>query len=269
MKAIISFALVALLPATFVTLSPVAHAEVKTKVIQYKAGDKLMEGYLAWDDAARTVGDGKRPGVLVYPEWWGLTDYPKKRAEQLAQLGYVAFAADMYGKGETTDEAEEAATWMGAVKKDQTLERERLEAALNVLKSQEQVDANRIAAMGYCFGGTMALDMARMGMPVKGVVSFHGDLSTKTPAEKAPVKILVLTGADDAWVPADQVKAFEEEMKKAGADVKVISYPGAQHAFTNSDADRHGIKNVKYNADADKKSWEEMKKFLGDLFAAK
>jgi dienelactone hydrolase len=240
---------------------------VKTKVIEYKAGDTLMEGFLAWDDS---VAEGKKPGVLVFPEWWGLTDYPKKRAEQLAQLGYVAFAADMFGKGKTTDDPNEAGKLAGSVKMHPDVEKERLEAALDVLKSQSQADPNRLAAIGYCFGGTMALDMVRMGLPVKGVASFHGDLSTKQPAQNAKgMKILVLTGADDEWVPAEQVTQFEEEMKKAGADVKVISYPGAQHAFTNPDADRHDLKNVKYNADADKKSWEEMKKHFAELFATK
>lgn len=269
MRRLISFALVTLFVVMATVLSPLARGEVKTKVIEYKAGDTLMEGTLYWDDAApRRAGDGgKMPGVVVFPEWWGLTGYPKKRAHMLAELGYVAFAADMYGKGKTTDDPTEAGKWMAAVKQDRVVEMDRVYAAMEVLFGQPQVDSKRTAAIGYCFGGTMALELARRGStPPLGVVSFHGDLSTTAPAERAGPKVLVLTGGDDKWVTPEQVKTFEDEMKKAGVEYRVTSYPGAQHAFTNPDADKFKLDNVKYNADADKQSWEAMKQFLADLF---
>ncbi len=239
-----------------------AFAAVKTQVIEYKQGDTALEGYLAYDDAT----DAKRPGVLVVPEWWGNNDYSRKRAEQLAQLGYVGFAIDMYGKGKTTDDPKQAGEWAGEVKKDLQLEKARIEAAIDTVKQQPMVDPNRLGAIGYCFGGAIVLDMARLGEPVLGVVSFHGDLTSKIPAQNIKAKILVCTGAADKFVPPEQVKSFEEEMKKAGADFKVVSYPGAHHSFTNPNADQHHMDNIQYNAEADRQSWDAMKSFFVDLF---
>jgi dienelactone hydrolase len=237
-------------------------AAIVEKPIEYKAGDKSMKGYLAYDDAAQD----KRPGVLVLPEWWGTTEYPRERARQLAELGYVAFAADMYGDNKTTDDPKEAGQLAGEVKKNPQVAKERLEAALDQLKSSDKVDPDKLAAIGYCFGGGMALNMARWNMPVKGVVSFHGDLSNdqKKP-EKIESKVLVATGDADAFVPPKAVAAFEDEMKAAGADYTVLHYPDAVHAFTNPKADDHHIGNIKYNEKADKESWQAMKDFLAEV----
>jgi dienelactone hydrolase len=239
-----------------------ALATVTTKEITYSAGGKSLKGYLAYDDAAQD----KRPGIVVFPEWWGTTDYPKHRALQLAELGYVAFAADMYGDAKTTDDPKEAGQLAGSVKKNPELEKQLIQAAIDTLKQQPQVDPDRLGAIGYCFGGTMALDAARTKMPVKAVVSFHGDLSTQQPAQQVDSKVLVLTGGADSFVPPQQVEKFKQEMSAAGAQPKVIVYPGAHHSFTNPDADRHHLDNIKYNADADQKSWDEMKRFFAEVF---
>jgi dienelactone hydrolase len=252
------FAILSAVVLLFATKSILAG--VHTKEITYSAGAKTLKGYLAWDDSVQ----GKRPGILVFPEWWGTTSYPKHRALRLAELGYVAFAADMYGDGKTTDDPKEAGQLAGSVKKNPELEKQLIQAALDTLKSQPQVDSDRIGAIGYCFGGTMALDAARMKMPVKAVVSFHGDLSTQKPAQQVDSKLLILTGGADSFVPPEQIEKFKQEMSAAGAQPKVIVYPGAHHAFTNPDADRHNLDNIKYDADADAKSWDEMKWFFAE-----
>lgn len=236
-----------------------ARAAIKTETVEYKAGDKTLKGFIAYDDATTD----KRPAVIVVPEWWGMTDYPKMRARKLAELGYVGFAADFYGDGKTTDDPKQAGQWAGEVKGNPDLEKQLAQAAIDEVKKHPQVDPDKIAAIGYCFGGTMALDMVRRHEPVKGVVSFHGDLSTNTPSkDTGAAKVLVCTGAADSFVPPQSVDAFRKEMP----DAKVISYPGAHHSFTNPDADRHHIDNIKYNEAADKKSWEDMKQFLTELF---
>ncbi|HEX3356821.1 MAG TPA: dienelactone hydrolase family protein [Tepidisphaeraceae bacterium] len=237
------------------------HAKVVMKEVDYKAGDTDMVGYVAYDDQATD----KRPGVLVFPEWWGNNDYTKFRAQELVKLGYIAFAADMYGKGVTTDDPKQAGEWSGKVKQDANLMRQRVEAALAALKQQPNVDADKLAAIGYCFGGGCAINMARFQEPIKGVVSFHGDLSTTAPAKKVDAKLLVCAGAADPMVPPSAVETFKKEMGDAGADLKVITYPDAQHAFTNPNADSHHIDGIKYNEAADKKSWEDMKGFLSSV----
>ena len=245
-------------------LSLTARAAVQLKEIEYKAGDQTMLGYLAWDD----LSQDKRPGILVIHEWWGNNDYAKMRARKLAELGYVAFAADMFGKGKTTSDPKQAGEWSGWVKQHSDQAVQRLEAALNVLREQPQVNANKIGAIGYCFGGTMALDAAARNLDdIKGVVTFHGGLDGIS-KPKAPVKakILVCTGTDDQMIPPKQVEKFEKDFKSAGADVRVISYPGAHHSFTNPKADEYHIPNISYNKEADEKSWEDMKQFFAELF---
>jgi dienelactone hydrolase len=241
-----------------------AFAELKTEVIDYKHGDTALEGYLAYDDAFA----GKRPGILVCHEWWGNNDYSRKRAEQLAGLGYVAFALDMYGRDVLAKDAKEAAEKAGGFKKDRSLMRARAMAGLDILRRHPKVDAENLAAIGYCFGGTTALELARGGADLKGVVSFHGALDTPDPADAKRIrgKVLVLTGADDPVVPKEQVTAFEDEMKKANIDARVVSYPGAVHGFTNPANGDDPKKGVAYNKEADEKSWEEMKTFFGKIF---
>ena len=253
---------IAFLTATL-CLAVAARAEIKTQTVEYKDGDATLKGYLAYDDAAQ----GKRPGVLVVPEWWGLNDYVKSRAEQLAKLGYVVFAADIYGDGFVTDDPKVAGERAGKAKEAGWL-RSRGKLALEQLRKNEHVDPQNIAAIGYCFGGATVLELARAGEDLKGVVSFHGALDTKEPAKEGQVKakILVLHGAADPLVPPEQVKAFEDEMKRAKANYKIIPYAGAKHAFTNPDADKYGLPPVSYNKAADEESWRDMQSFFNKIF---
>lgn len=241
-----------------------ARAEVKSRTVEYKQGDTVLEGYLAWDDAMK----GKRPGVLVVHEWTGLGAYAKKRADMLAQLGYVAFAADVYGKGVRPKTPQEAGAEAGKYKGNRTLFRARLAAALAEMKKSDLVVPSRIAAIGYCFGGTGVLELARSGADVVGVVSFHGGLDSPAPADGKNIKgkVLALHGADDPFVPAVDVVAFETEMRNAGVDWQLVAYGGAVHAFTNPDAGNDNSKGAAYNARADRRSWEAMKTFFGELF---
>jgi dienelactone hydrolase len=242
---------------------PVSGA-IQMKPVEYRDGATICHGWVAYDDAA----SGKRPGVLVVPEWWGVTDYPKTRAADLAKLGYVAFVADIYGDGKTTSDPKEAGTLAGQFYNDRKLMRQRASAALEQLKKQPNVDVTKLAAIGYCFGGTVVLEMARGGVPIKGVVSFHGGLETPSPAAAGQIKakILVCGGGDDAFVPDKQVEAFKEEMRHARANWELIEYGGAHHAFTNPKADQFGIPNIKYNKQADERSWAAMKGFFDELF---
>ncbi len=244
--------------------SPVARAEVKTQTIDYKAGDTALQGYLASDDAVA----GKRPGVLVVHEWYGLNDYARSRAEQLAKMGYVAFALDIYGKGVQAKSAEEAGQMAGKYKGDRALLRARAQAGLEVLKSQPNVDASKVAAIGYCFGGTTVLELARGGADVAGVVSFHGGLDTPMPAKAGDVKakVLALHGADDPFVPDDQIVAFRQEMQAANVDWTLVAYGNSVHGFTNPNNANSKMKGVGYNADADRRSWQAMKAFFDEIF---
>jgi len=241
-----------------------AHAAMKVETVEYRHGDTVLEGYMAYDDAFQ----GKRPGVLVVHEWWGQNDYVRKRAERLARLGFVAFALDMYGKGKATRDAKEAAQWSGAFKADRKFGRARAAAGLDVLMKHPLVDGKRVAAIGYCFGGTVVLEMARGGANLAGVASFHGGLDAQNPAEPGSLKakVLVLHGGDDPFVPQAQLAAFEDEMRKAGADWQVHVYGGAVHAFTNPEADGFGLKGAAYNENADRRSWEDMRVFLAEIF---
>lgn len=241
-----------------------AAAEIKTKTVEYQAGGAVCEGAFVYDDAVKEP----RPGVLVIHQWKGLGDYEKKRAEMLAQLGYVAFCADIYGKGVRPSDTKEAAALAGKYKGDRALYRERLTAALDALKAQPEADTARLAAMGYCFGGTGALEAARSGAPVLGVVSFHGGLGTPTPADAKAIKgrVLVLHGADDPHVPPAEVEAFKQEMADAKVDAAFTAYPGAVHSFTHWDAGSDPSKGSAYNKEADEKSWQAMKEFFAKIF---
>lgn len=244
------------------------HAAVVTEEVEYEAGGARMVGYLAWDDSIR----GPRPGVLVVHEWWGLNDYARSRARQLAELGYTALAVDMYGDGRQADHPEQAGALAGEVNERWDDARARFAAALDLLRAHETTDAARTAAIGYCFGGGMVLNMAREGFDLNGVVSFHGSLGAHTPAApgKVGAKVLVLHGAEDPFVPADEVAAFRREMDAAGVDYRFIAYPGAVHGFTNPEADRFGAEfglPLAYDPEADRASWTEMQAFFDRLFA--
>jgi dienelactone hydrolase len=241
-----------------------ASAAIQTQEIDYKHGDTALQGYLAYDDALT----GKRPGVLVIHEWTGHNPYSRKRAEQLAALGYVAFALDMYGKGVLAKDAKEAAQKSDVFKKDRSLMRARAAAGLDVLRKQERVDPKKVAAIGYCFGGTTALELARGGADLAGVVSFHGALDTPNPADAKNIKgkVLALHGADDPFVPLDQVNAFEKEMRDANVDWQLVKYGGAVHSFTNPGAGDNVKQGAAYNKAADERSWQAMKDFFNELF---
>jgi dienelactone hydrolase len=241
-------------------LAATSHAAVKSKVVEYEAGGQSMQGYLAWDDAAK----GKRPGVIVVHEWWGHNAHARHAADKLASAGYVAFALDMFGKGKVTTHPDSAQAFVAAAMQDAEAIPTRFDAALAQLKADPHVDGARIGAIGYCFGGAVVLGMARAGENLKAVGTFHGALATQHPAEpgKVKAKLLIQTGADDPMVNATAVAAFQKEMTAAGANYRVITYPGAKHSFTNPDADKAGVPGLAYNAAADQKSWAELLKFF-------
>lgn len=244
-----------------------AEPKIVGKTVEYSAQGVVMKGYLAYNESIK----GKRPGVMVVHEWWGINDYERKRARMLAELGYTALAVDMYGEGKVASHPDDAGRFASELMKNFDVAKTRFMAAMDFLKQQETIDPTRIAAIGYCFGGGVVLNMAREGVDLKGVASFHGGLTPVKPAQPGSVKtkILVLNGGADKFTTPEQIKAFKEEMKAAGADFKFISYPGAMHSFTNPEADVWGKKfnlPVAYNANADKKSWDELKKFLKMVF---
>jgi len=247
-----------------------AQAAVQGKEVSYHANGTTLKGYVAYDDAVK----GKRPGILVVHEWWGHNEYARKRARMLAELGYTALAVDMYGNGKQAHHPDDAGKFSSEVAKNAKLAKARFDAALKLIKRQKTVDTHNIAAIGYCFGGSVVLNMARIGEPLKAVASFHGGLGTDHPAEAGKVKarIASFTGEEDPFIPAAQVAAFRQEMDKAGVSYKAVTYPGAKHSFTNPDADKYGQEfklPLAYNAAADKASWDEGLAFLADAFKTK
>lgn len=248
----------------FLIAVPFLSAAIKGEEVSYSAGGVNMKGYIAYDDAVK----GKRPGVLVVHEWWGENEYSRNRARMLAGLGYVAMAVDMYGDGKQTTHPDEAGKFAGEVMKNMPAAKARFEAAMKVLKEHPATDPAKIAAMGYCFGGGVVLAMARQGVDLKGVASFHGSLHTENPAKPGAVKakVLVCNGKDDAFISAADIAAFKKEMDSAGADYQFLEYPGAHHSFTNPDADKAKMENLAYNAEADKKSWADLQTFLKKIF---
>ncbi len=241
-----------------------AVAAIKSEFVEYKQGETVLEGYLVYDDAIK----GQRPGVLVIHQWLGLTDNEKMRANMLAEMGYVAFAVDIYGKGIRPKESSAAGAEAGKYRKDLPLFRDRINAGLQTLLKNPNVDPKRVAAIGYCFGGGAALELARSGANIAGVVSFHGSLTTTMPAVsgKIPAKILVCHGADDPFVPMKDFEGFLDEMRAAGADYQFIAYSGAVHAFTQNEAGNDNSKGAAYNEKADKRSWQAMKDFFAEIF---
>lgn len=248
-----------------IVLASCAHGH--RKEVSYKADGVEMKGYYV----APKSGNGLRPGVLVVHEWWGHNEYSRKRAEMLADMGYHAFAVDMYGDGKTADHPKQAGEFSGMVMKNMPAAKKRFEAAMKTLKSMPGVDPTKMAAIGYCFGGGIVLNMARMGEDLKAVASFHGMLATQNPAKKGQVKaaMMVFTGAEDPMVGAKDVASFKSEMKKAGAQFEVISYPGAKHGFTNPAATAAGKKfniPLAYDENADLDSWAKLNTFLSQSF---
>ncbi len=239
---------------------------MKTEDIDYRDGETSLNGFLAYDESV----EGKRPGILVVHEAWGLGDHVIERAKMLARLGYVAFAVDMYGDRRQVGDLPAAMELIGDLRSSPAKFRGRIGAALDVLRSRPNVDASKIAAIGFCFGGTTVLELARGGADVAGVVSFHGGLQTTSPAEPGTIKasVLVCTGADDPMIPPQQVVEFEDEMRKSGADWQVISYGDTVHSFTNPDAGKAvSLPGVAYNELTDKRSWAAMRAFFDEIFA--
>jgi dienelactone hydrolase len=250
------------------TDSTTATAEVKLKeeAVSYKDDTTTLIGYVVYNEASSEP----RPGVLVVPEWWGLNDYTKDRARQLAELGYIALAVDMYGNGKQANTPDEAGKAAGVFYTNGALIKSRVAAALAQLKTYSQTDTSRVAAVGYCFGGAMVLNAAKMGLPFNGVVSFHGSLAGVNPdKDLLKAKILVCHGADDKFISPQELAQFKKGLDSIGADYTFKSYPGAVHAFTNPKATETGKQfniPIAYNAAADTASWNDMKDFFGKIF---
>ncbi|MGE3974742.1 MAG: dienelactone hydrolase family protein [Bdellovibrionales bacterium] len=240
-----------------------AHAKMTEKTVEYKQGDTTLEGFLVLPP-----GKAKKPAVIIVHEWDGLGDYVKERARQVAQLGYVAFGADIYGKGVRGKTMEESKALSTKFKSDRNLMRARINAAFDEISKNPLVDKNKIAVMGYCFGGTTALELARSGADLKGTVSFHGGLSTPNKKDAANIKgkVLVLHGADDPAVPAQEVSEFQDEMRSAKVDWQLVSYGNTVHAFTNKAVGNDPKSPARYNADSDRRSWVAMVQFFKEIF---
>lgn len=246
--------LLILLVLMSVSVSSVS-AQIRSEIIEYKQGDTVMEGYLAYDDSIK----GKRPGVLVVHDWAGVGSYVRARTQQLASLGYVAFAPDIYGKNIRPADNKEAAKISGELKNDRLLLRLRVNAGLDILRNYPLTDTDKLGAIGYCFGGMTVLELARSGAKIAGVVSFHGNLDTSGETSAIHTKVLILQGAEDPVVPPSQITAFENEMRKAGVDWQLNVYSGAAHNFTNPNSPA-------YNRQTDKRSFEAMKDFFAEVF---
>lgn len=242
-----------------------AHGEIRTKTIEYRDGDVLLEGFAAWDPSKVSQGV---PGVLVVHQWMGLTDYEKSRCHQLAELGYVALALDVYGKGVRPENPQAASKLAGVYKSDRKLYRKRLNLGLDQLKKLPGVDSTKLAAIGYCFGGTGVLELARSGAAVQGVVSFHGGLDSPTPEDGKNIraKVLVLHGEDDPFVPKEDIAAMQQEFNAAGVDWQMVIYSQTVHSFTQPAAGSDNSRGAAYNERSDKRSWLAMQQFFHELF---
>lgn len=254
-----------ILVAALVVAPVTGFAEVQTKAVQYLSEDVPLTGHLYWDDRF----EGKRPGVLVMHEWWGLNDYVKTRARMLAELGYVAFAADMYGEGRVTDQPDQARDWMQEVTSDPELWVQRATLGLDQLKASELVDPTKTAAIGYCFGGGTVMQMAYADADLLGVVSFHGSLPAAPDTVKGRIgpRILVLHGQADGFVAPAVVTNFQDKLEAAGANWEMNIYGGARHGFTNPNAGDYGIEALAYDAQADARSWARMQALFAELFS--
>jgi len=239
----------------------IAQGELVTRTIEYDHAGDTLEGYLAYDDAV----NGERPGVLVVHEWWGLNDYAKRRARMLAELGYVAFCADMYGQGKVTEDPQKASNWSGHMKGDLDLRRDRTIAGLDVLKKQPQTNTDKLGAIGYCFGGSTVLQLAYSNVELAGVVSFHGSFPMPEKDSTVNTPVLVCHGAQDGFTPAKRIQAWQQRMDAIGADWHMTTYARAQHSFTNPAAAERNIDGIGYNQQADQRSWAHMKLFLARI----
>jgi dienelactone hydrolase len=257
----------AFLVFSLMTLSATS-AKLVTRSVDYQDEKGTpLEGYVVYDDAS----SGPRPGVIVVHDWRGLTDYTRKRADMLAKLGYIAFAADIYGKGVRPADVAGYAQAMAPYKADRDLYRMRERAAYQAFLQQPMLDKSRVAAIGYCFGGTGVIEMVRDGLPVLGVVSFHGGLDSRPVSEGKTMKakVLALCGADDPFEKPEDMAAFEQQLRDNNVDYVIVKYAHAVHAFTDPGSDAMHLDGVKYNAAADRRSWQAMKDFLNELFARK
>jgi len=253
-----------LLVFSFLTIT--ASAKVVGNEVEYTSDGTTMKGYMAYDDSV----EGKRPGVLVVHEWWGHNAYARSRADKLAALGYTALAVDMYGDGKTADHPDKAGELAGSVLGNMDVAEARFKAAMDYLKQQPTVNPEYIAAIGYCFGGGVVLNMALLGVDLDGVASFHGILPQEAPENAKPTAdILVFQGGDDPFVPKEQFDKFKKIMQDTGANYEIVVYPGVKHSFTNPDADKYGKQfdlPLVYDKDADEKSWEQTQAFLKRIF---
>lgn len=251
----------------------VAQAEVQTQTIVYNDGDVVLEGFLAFDTSVRPAGtkaESGKPGVLVVHQWMGLTDYERRRCRQLAELGYIAFALDIYGRGVRPADTGEAAEFSGKYKSDRTLYRRRLNLGLEQLRKADNLSSDQVAAIGYCFGGTGVIELARSGADINGIVSFHGGLDSPTPEDGANIKarILICHGADDPYVPKEDIEATIAEFDANDVDWQMNVYANAVHSFTQPMAGNDNSKGAAYNEKADHRSWDAMRVFFHELFAA-
>jgi len=240
-----------------------AQAKLVTQDLDYKDGSQALKGYLAYDDSI-----AKAPGILIAHQWMGLSSHEKERADRLAKLGYVALAVDIYGPENRPKDLASAGKLAGSYKADRKLLRQRMLAGLAALKAQANVDPSQVAALGFCFGGTATLELARSGADLKGVISFHGGLDSPDPSAGKAIKakVLVLHGADDPYVPKKDIAAFEDELKAAGVDYQMVFYSQAVHAFTQKEAGNDNSKGAAYNANADRRSWKALTDFLNEIF---
>jgi dienelactone hydrolase len=251
----------------FLTAQGEARAAVQTKLVEYEYEGTKLKGHLFWDDAVK----GKRPGVLVVHEFWGLDDYAKMRAKMLAELGYIAFAADMYGEGKTAEHPQDASKMAGEVRNNIKVWQGRAQAGLKILQSDERCDAKKLAAIGYCFGGSTALQLAYSGADLSAVVTFHAALPIPTEAQTKAIKakLLICHGAEDSLIPEETCSKFRAALTKGGVDHAMHYYGGAFHSFTVPEADKRNIKGIKYDANADKRSWQQMRALFDEAFGTK